>query len=76
MMQSLKPAIVFLSLFLFSNSCDQRQHANEALKILTEIPELDITFIPEKYVAYKTEVPITVDGDLSDGEWGEVALDK
>ena len=72
-MKIVKTATLIFMFFLFLNNCDQKQSAGETLKILTDIPELDITFIPEKYVAYKTKAPITVDGELSDSEWGEVA---
>jgi hypothetical protein len=41
-------------------------------KVLSAIPKLDVPFIPQKYVAYKAEKPIDVDGDLTAEEWGMV----
>ena len=75
-MKFAKLTIVLLSVLLCFNNCTQKNSSEKTAKILSEIPELDITFIPEKYVAYKTEVPITVDGDLTDSEWGNVEWTK
>lgn len=71
-----KRTLALLAVVLFFNNCTQKPSSDKTLKVLTEIPELDITFIPEKYVAYKTETPITVDGELTEGEWGNVEWTK
>ncbi len=71
-----KQTLVLLTAVLFFNNCTQKSSSEKILKVLTEIPELDITFIPEKYVAYKTETPVTVDGELTEGEWGNVEWTK
>jgi len=66
---------MLLSLCLLLTNCDNHKNSapkNNNLQILTKIPVLDINFVPEKYLAYKTEEPIIVDGDLTDGEWGKV----
>lgn len=75
-MKFTKQTLALLSVVLIFNNCTQKLSSDKALKVLTEIPELDITFIPEKYIAYKTETPITVDGELSEGEWGNVEWTK
>jgi hypothetical protein len=71
-----KRTLALLAVVLFFNNCTQKPSSDKTLKVLTEIPELDITFIPEKYVAYKTETPITVDGELTEAEWGNVEWTK
>jgi hypothetical protein len=75
-MKFLKLTLVLLSFILSFNNCTQNSNSEKTSKILTEIPKLDITFIPEKYVAYKSEVPITIDGELTDAEWGSVEWTK
>lgn len=70
-------SITALSAIVLLFSCSSEQQSiNTNSKILTEIPELDITFVPEKYVTYKTETPITIDGELTDEEWGDVEWTK
>ncbi|MFT7033271.1 MAG: hypothetical protein ACJA2S_001777 [Cyclobacteriaceae bacterium] len=73
-MKLIKSIVVLLASGLFFVQCDQKEESSSSnsLKLLTEIPVLDVEFIPEKYVAYKTETPIEVDGDLTDGEWGKI----
>jgi hypothetical protein len=71
----MKPVYTLLSFVVCLISCDQKQGIQEDstnLKVLSEIPVLDVEFIPEKYVAYKTEMPINVDGELTDAEWGNI----
>ena len=60
---------------LFFTKCNQKQPAQDDtlnLKELSEIPVLDVEFIPEKYVAYKMEKPINIDGELTESEWGNI----
>ncbi len=74
-MKFIKSIFVLLLSFLVFQSCDQKQtteQASASLNVLSEIPVLDIEFIPEKYVAYKTKSPINVDGELTEGEWGGI----
>lgn len=67
-----KPLFILL-LFFFSVSCCKKKQATDTNSpILTEVPALDITFIPEKYVAYKSESPVKIDGDLTNAEWGNL----
>ena len=61
--------LAYLSLGLTFEGFSQEQ---KTLKTLTTIPELDVPFIPQKYIAYKAEKPIEIDGDLTDEEWGMV----
>ena len=75
-MKFLKLTLLLLSFILFFNNCPQNSNSEKTSKILTEIPKLDITFIPEKYIAYKSEVPITIDGELTDAEWGNLEWTK
>lgn len=54
-------------------ACSPKSDRGEAqkLEVLTEIPQHRIEYSPEEYVAYSTDSPITVDGDLTDKEWGD-----
>ena len=73
-MKLAKSILVLIPFILCAMACSQRKvdKNNQALKTLSEIPVLDVEFIPEKYVAYKTHTPINVDGELTDGEWGDI----
>jgi hypothetical protein len=74
-MKSTKSILSLLLFVLFFTQCNQKQPAQDDtlnLKELSEIPVLDVEFIPEKYVAYKMEKPINIDGELTESEWGNI----
>jgi len=78
-MKIIKAIIILLIVNLFFISCiDQKSSVSEEkdLQRLTTIPVLDIDFVPQKYVAYKSEEVIRVDGELSDDEWGDLEWTK
>lgn len=61
---------IFLLLIISFSQCGQE--TSVPLNVLSEIPVLDVDFAPKKYVAYKTETPIEVDGDLTESEWASI----
>lgn len=78
-MKIIKSPFILLSLNLLTVSCTNpgsSYSGEDDLPVLTEIPILSIDFVPEKYVAYKAEEAINVDGELSEMEWGHIEWTK
>jgi hypothetical protein len=74
-MKITKPILILLFLIHIFVSCTNPKSAPSEemdLQTLTEIPVLNIDFVPQKYVAYKAEKSINIDGELSEAEWGNI----
>lgn len=65
--------LLFLSYTIISCTNPKSSMSDDAdLQTLTKIPVLNIDFVPQKYVAYKTEKTINIDGQLSNSEWENI----
>lgn len=63
---------ILLSATTFSISSSWQQKAQNDEKTLTNVPKHPIEYSPEEYVAYRTDGPIAVDGNLTEKEWGQI----
>ena len=74
-MRVFKPLCVLMFLNVLVIGCTNQESSildNRNLPVLTEVPVLNIEFVPKKYVAYKSDKAIAIDGELSDDEWGDI----